>query len=449
MPAFAFSTSSLLSATQLSLLMPANAEAVFARHRNRDIQQLEYLRHVKALADRLPNQPYLVNLCECSYSFLVAFGAALVRGQTNLLPPSRAERVISEMLHDWQGSYVVDDAYVAPTLSVPDDHVAGFDVPWIKAGHIAVIGFTSGSTGIPQAYPKTWRGFAASAHNNRKAISAVLGNAAHFNIVATVPPQHMYGIEMSVLMPLLGGATLCTRRELFPADIAAALAELAEPRILVSTPIHLRALVNSGQPLPKLAVIISATAPLSQALATEIEITLQAQVLELFGSTETCVIASRRTAHEASWHLLEGIHLSAQPDCTQINAAWFTQATNLQDIVECLPDGRFLLQGRHADLIEIAGKRASLADLTRRLQALEGVLDAAIVQEANNGGVQRVAALVVAPTREIAELLQEFRAYVDPVFLPRKIVKVAALPYNALGKLPRQALLDLLQSSSQ
>ena len=140
--------------------------------------------------------------------------------------------------------------------------------------------------------------------------------------------------------------------------------------------------------------------------------------------------------------------LKPQPDGTLVDAPYFSQPVVLQDIVELLPDHAFHLCGRNADLVEIAGKRASLADLTRRLLALPGVTDAVALQlDAEDGaGVRRIAALVVAPERSEAALLEELRLAVDPVFLPRPFRRVAALPRNETGKLARAAVLEALQS---
>ena len=432
---------------RLPLLLQPDADAVFARHRGRDIRQREYLQDVRALARLLPERAWLINLCECSYHFLVAFGAGLLRAQTNLLPSSRAEQVVAEVLHDWEGSHLVDDARVAAAIHQSNRDDDAFEVPMIDGDHLAVIGFTSGSTGQPRPHPKTWGGFVRSTANNVAALRPHLGDAQRFSVLATVPPQHMYGIEMSVLLPLLAGACLYTRRDLFPADIAGSLDEVAAPRLLVSTPIHLRAIAVSGQRMPAIAAVISATAPLTAELAATIEQQLDSTVIEVFGSTETCVIASRRTAVDADWQLMSEVTLTPQPDGTLVNAPWFAQATLLQDLVECLPDRRFALRGRHADQIEIAGKRASLADLTRRLLGIEGVRDAAFVQE-EGVGVRRLAAVVVAPDRTAAEIVAALRRSLDPAFVPRRVVMLPALPRNAVGKLPRQALLDCLRADA-
>jgi acyl-coenzyme A synthetase/AMP-(fatty) acid ligase len=197
-----------------------------------------------------------------------------------------------------------------------------------------------------------------------------------------------------------------------------------------------------------LAGIVSATAPLDAALAADAERRCATPVIELFGSTETCVIAHRRPTHDSAWSLYAGVELTAQPDGTLASAAHFAQPTLLQDIVELLPERRFALRGRNSDLIEIAGKRASLADLTRRLLGVPGVRDAVVFQldaEANAPGVRRLAALAVAPGTDEARIIAALRAAIDPAFLPRPLRLVDALPRNATGKLPREALLAALR----
>ncbi len=91
-------------------------------------------------------------------------------------------------------------ATAAAVLRLPAE--ADTVVPQVRADQIVAIGYTSGSTGSPKPNPKTWRSFCAST-----ALNAVpLGEPAQgqpLSLVATVPPQHMYGMEMSVLLPLL------------------------------------------------------------------------------------------------------------------------------------------------------------------------------------------------------------------------------------------------------
>jgi acyl-coenzyme A synthetase/AMP-(fatty) acid ligase len=239
-------------------------------------------------------------------------------------------------------------------------------------------------------------------------------------------------------------------RPLFPADIAAALAELPRPRVLVSTPVHLRAIVESALEFPAVDVIVSATAPLDRSLAAAVTAKLGGELVEMFGSTETCVFASRYTAHEDSWSLYAGVRLEPQAERTLVHAPWFVEPVPLQDIVELQGAHRFTVRGRSSDMIEVAGKRASLSDLTRRLLAIEGVQEAAVFQpEADAvGAIRRVAALVVAPNLTAREILERLAVGVDSAFLPRPLLIVDRLPRNELGKLPRENLLRALRERS-
>ena len=139
--------------------------------------------------------------------------------------------------------------------------------------------------------------------------------------------------------------------------------------------------------------------------------------------------------------------IQPRPDGAQIDAAWLAAPVLLQDLIELLPQGRFRLAGRAADLLEIAGKRASLGELTRRLLAIPGVQDGVVFLPDTAGPVQRVAALVVAPELDEAAVFAALREVVDPVYLPRPLKRVSALPRNATGKLPLAALLEALRGS--
>jgi acyl-coenzyme A synthetase/AMP-(fatty) acid ligase len=420
------------------------------------VDAARFLADVQALASTLPDARHALNLCEDRYRFLVGFCAVMLRGQTSLLPPSRAPEVVADALARHPDSYCLVDPGTLPEpprahpVTLPDTAAVGSDwLPRIDDGHCVAIGFTSGSTGAPQPNRKSWGSFRASTARNAALLGALCEAAlpgACGSIVATVPPQHMYGMELSVLLPLCGRFAVHAGRPFFPAEVAAALAAVPAPRILVSTPVHLRALLQSGLALPPLAGIVSATAPLPQALAQALEAAWRAPVQELFGSTETCVIAHRRAASEAHWTLYDDVTLQPQPDGTLVQAPWFAAPVLLQDLVELLPGRQFRLCGRNADLLEIAGKRASLGELTQRVLALPGVEDAVVFQSerADAGGVRRIAALVVAPGRDPQSLLAELRPALDPVFLPRPLKCVERLPRNATGKLPREALLALL-----
>jgi acyl-coenzyme A synthetase/AMP-(fatty) acid ligase len=438
------------SAPSACLLADADLSRTIVWRDGAAVTAQAFLAEVLALAAQLPDADYAVNLCEDRHLFLVAFCAVAVARQTNLLPASRAQRAIDEVMQAYPRNYVLCDRLLDPapprTFRVPafceDPATSPAVMPRIDVDQIVAIGFTSGSTGAPKANPKTWGSLCASSALNAQILCR---DAAAPNVVATVPPQHMYGLELSILLPLRSRAAAHTGHPFFPADVAHALAQVPAPRVLVTTPFHLRALLEENISLPPLTAIVSATAPLTVELARLAEDRYATIVLEMFGSTETCVIAQRRTACDEAWQLYPDIELHPQPDGTLVSARHFSAPTLLQDIVELLPSRQFLLRGRNSDLLEIAGKRASLGDLTRRLLAIPGVADAVVFQlDADANGVRRLAALAVVQGIGETEILAALRAAVDPVFLPRPLRLVHSLPRNAAGKLPRLALLAAL-----
>ncbi len=444
----------------LILLGHAQLERVFAWRSGRAVSVREFLADVVHAASLLPAGGSSINLCDDRYLFLVGFCAAASLGHVCLLPSSRALQAISEVRSNHPGAYLLGEAATCNSheglIRLPDfgntadPRSLAHALPVFSESNIAAIGFTSGSTGQPKPNIKTWENFKRGSLFNADVLITALGLASGetAHVLATVPAQHMYGMELSVLLPLFGPFSVHSGRPLFPADIAAELASLPAPRVLVTTPVHLQALLRSSLDLPPVAAIVSATAPLAVELAEAAESRFGAAVIEMFGSTETCVIAHRRTAIEDSWLLYPQVELSQQPDGTLVNASHISGPVQLQDIVVPRPNRRFTLAGRNADLLEIAGKRASLADLTRRLSSLEGVHDAVVFQlePSATSRVCRIAALVVAPGRTDKELLAAMRTQVDPLFLPRPLRIVERLPRNETGKLPRQALLDVISS---
>ena len=444
------------------LLAHAEPTRTIAWRDGRPVSVSDFLADVARAADALPDASHAINLCQDRYAFLVAFCAVACRGQTTLMPSSRAPQAVDEAQRAHPHSYalceLVPKPCPQPLTLLPSLHGADAApnnrLPGIELGQTVAIGFTSGSTGQPKPNAKSWRDFRrcslANAHTLRHDLGLALGQVAH--VVATVPPQHMYGMEMSILLPLFGEFSIHAGQPFFAADVAAALAQVPEPRILITTPVHLRSLLRDDVELPALAGIISATAPLPAEFAAQAEARFGAPLIELFGSTETCVIARRRPTCGSDWHLYDGVDLRPQPDGSLVRLDPDTPPTMLQDVVELLPERHFRLCGRNSDLLEIAGKRASLADLTRRLLAIDGVVDGIVFQldASHASGVQRIAALVVAPSLDESDIRAALRRAVDPVFLPRPLQMVSSLPRNETGKLPRAALLasiNLCESS--
>ncbi|AAZ98699.1 conserved hypothetical protein, potential CoA ligase (AMP forming) [Thiobacillus denitrificans ATCC 25259] len=428
-------------------LVAHRPDAVVAWRGATPVTAAQFAGEVAALAAALPPGRHVLNLCRDRYRFAVAFAASIVSARVSLLPPTHTPEMVRQMHARASDCFcIVDhdaDVGAMPVFRYPELAAAPpAQVPEIDVTQVVAEVFTSGSTGTPLPHPKRWGPLV----ENVRAEAARLGVGPGHALVGTVPPQHMYGLESTVLMPLQSGAAFHAGHPFYPADVAAALAELPRPRALVTTPYHLRALLAADEVLPAADLLVSATAPLSATVAAEAEARFGAPLFEIYGCTETGQLASRRPALDAAWQTLGAVRLRRDGESAWAEGGHVERPTRLGDVVELADeDGRrFLLHGRHADLVNIAGKRTSLAYLNHQLHAIPGVRDGAFVlppddAEANPERVRRLSALVVAPDLTPAALMQALRARIDPLFLPRPLVFVDALPRNTTGKLAAAA----------
>jgi acyl-coenzyme A synthetase/AMP-(fatty) acid ligase len=407
-----------------------------------------FLSDVAALAVLLPARGHVVNLCGDRYRFAVGFAAALCRRQIALLPPHDSASMLDRLTQDYPDLYCLTDVAAedkgAEVYAYPSS-LAGppGGVPSFPANQPAAVLFTSGSTGRPQPHGRTWGDLV----NSALAAGRRLGIASmpSASLVGTVPHQHSFGLESLLMLALQFGLVLHTGRPFYPADIVAELAAAPRPRMLVTTPVHLRVLLTEPGALPPVDLVLSATAPLSTALAQDAEARFAVALHEIYGCSEAGQIAARRTALTDSWHCLNGIALRQDAAGTWASGLPIAVETLLSDVIELHDSERFLLRGRIADLVNVAGKRTSLAYLNHHLTAIEGVQDAAFVASDDDGkDIERVMAFAVAPNLRAEDILAALRKRIDPAFLPRPLHLVAALPRNALGKLPREAVLRLV-----
>jgi acyl-coenzyme A synthetase/AMP-(fatty) acid ligase len=457
------------TAGRVPLLGPRDLSAPFAWVGGRPVSGVRFLADVAAQAALLPARGPVVNLCTCRYRFTVVLAAALVSGRTSLFPPNAMPETLERLRVVHQDlAAASDDASIAPDAPIAglprlplapmpgEDDDAAFEgapgVPDIDGAHVAACLLTSGSTGVPQPHEKHWGTLFLNESAAATRLAAMTGRVdlAGLNIVATVPPQHMYGFESSVLLPLIGGATLDAGRPFYPADIAASLARLPRPRALVTTPFHLKTLLHSGTALPPVDLVVSATAPLSPQLAVLAERTLGGALVEIYGCTEAGQVAMRRTAQSEWWETMGALRIHAEPlaggadglaERFIVQGGHVSVPTPLADVLELADAHRFRLLGRANDLVHVAGKRTSLSHLNYHLNSLEGVEDGAFwLPRDVADGVVRPVAFVVAPDVPAARILAGLRTRLEPVFLPRRVVHVDALPREATGKLTERAL---------
>ena len=441
----------------LPLITHERADQVIAWRDGRPVSAGRFLADVTQVRACLPAGRHMLNTCSDRYRFMVGLAAAMSIGKTSLLPSTQTAETVRQMLQFAPDAFCLCDADSAipmPVCRFPaldtasNDDIADsaeFSVPHIDVELCVAYVFTSGSTGVPLPHAKRWGALVRNVQAEAR-LCGMLDGRSHA-VVGTVPPQHMYGFESTVLIVMQSANALVAGQTFYPGDICEALRCAPRPRTLVTTPVHLRSVLGAGLELPQVDLLMSATAPLSTALAQDAEAGFGAPLLEIYGSTETGQIAMRQSASTPAWQLFPGMAFEQVDGVTWVAGGHVETRTPMSDVIEALDDGRFLLHGRMADMVNIAGKRNSLAYLNLQLNAVPGVLDGvfAMPDDAGTGedGVARLAAFVVAPGLTPAALTASLRERMDPVFLPRPLVFVDALPRNATGKLPREALAQL------
>lgn len=438
--------------TALPLLAPRDLAAPLAWCKGTAVSAGQFIAEAQALAALLPaGRP--VNLCQDRYHFALGLAAALLRGQTSLMPPNALPETLRQVPAEGGAPYLLIDAGFdgsppatggLATFSVvrPAAATPAREVPLISTDLVAVCLLTSGSTRAPQPHAKRWGPLVANIGAEAERLAEHLGQASlmGLTLVGTVPAQHSYGFESTVLLAMLGGARFEAGRPFYPADIADALAAVPEPRALVTTPFHLKTLIAAGLALPRVALSLSATAPLSPQLAAEAERAFDGQLVEIYGCTEAGQVASRRTTAGLGWRTLGALRITREAADGEerfiVSGGHVVEPTPLADVLELNSATQFRLLGRANDLIHVAGKRSSLAHLNFHLNRIEGVEDGAFwLPDDAPDGIVRTVAFVVAPRLSAREVVTALRREIEPAFVPRRVVHVDTLPREATGKL--------------
>lgn len=443
----------------LPLIADRDLDAPLAWRAGVPVSTRQFLADVARFAPVLPAEGKAVNLCVDRYAFAVSLAAALVRGHASLLPPDARSDTLARLLESGgPGLFALTDDPQLATPGMPrvliEDRSSpeggeGLEVPSIDGSMHAVSLLTSGSTGVPQPHAKRWDTLVGDVAVAVERLSSLLGlpSLAGLTLVATVPVQHSYGLESSALLAMLGGAAFESGRPFFPADVAKTLESVPRPRALVTTPFHLKTLLLSGIELPAVDLILSATAPLSPQLAAQAEEALGGVLIEIYGSTESGQVATRRTTQSEVWENFGDIRVHAEPgegdgpERFVFSGDFLPEPTPMADVLELLDARRFRLFGRANDLIHVAGRRSSLAHLNYHLNSIAGVEDGAFwLPDEVADGVVRPVAFVVAPTLSAGEIIAALRQRLEPVFVPRRVVQVKAFPREGTGKLTVRAL---------
>ena len=383
----------------------------------------------------------VVLICGDRYHFAAGLLGAWRAGHRVALPPNGQECTVRELasrpgvaalLHDGPG----EGLDLRPLLGQGGEAPA---LAPIDGGRTVAVLYTSGTTGEPQACPKT----AGQLLGEAQALVAAFALKPGQRFLATVPPHHIYGLLHAVLVPLVAGGAFVRETPLHAETIAAALRRW-DARILVSVPAHLAGLEVLSE-LPPLARTFSSAAPLSEATARSLRSRFGLAVTEVYGSSETGGIAWR-SEPGAPWRPLPGVELGVDVEGRLLLDSPFLpplrpRPATCADRVAIDGPGSFRLLGRVDRVVKVGGTRLSLEALEQRLLQLDGVRDAAALARPVPGARNvEVCVAAVAPGKSVEAIREGLRAWFEPAALPRRVRVVERLPREENGKLPRRAL---------
>lgn len=444
-------------------LTPVPADTPVFRRRHAIITYAEYRSHTAALCAVLKQTGArtAVLMTTDNYQFAVAMFAAL-HAEMNIVLPGNLSSGTAERLQAEGALLVTDQTGFAGAISILGHPESDAELLPFDATASDVWFYTSGSSGTPKRIHRTF----ATLEMELQLLADVLPEDEPAEVFTTSFFHHAYGIIFGFLLPLSRGLLSDTTPFHSPADFLARVDALATPgklAWLVTTPAFIRVWADNPDVCPlhhRPLRIQSAGAPLPIPAAQTLHSLTNAEFFEIFGSSETGVAAHRNPLATQEWTPFRGVQLSpAQEGSMRIDSPCIPPGEHASpgDNARLLPNGNFLLLPRADNVVKIADKRISLAEVAQHLEACSLVKRAFALKL--EGKTRPILAAVVTPTTEGYELLrsQGINAYrkalvihlghhLPTVLIPKKWRFVGDIPANAQGKTEMSTLHSFFHS---
>ena len=349
---------------------------------------------------------------------------------------------------------------------------------------LAVLPFSSGTTGFPKGVMLTHRNIIANIVQV-EGISNYSLVSLEDRVIGVLPFFHIYGMVVVMNMSLVRGATIIT----MPRFDLAQFLELIQkhritrtnlvPPILVALAKH--PMVDQYD-LSSLVELFSGAAPLSQALATEVNQRLRGcSIVQGYGLTETSPVTHVYNRSLAKGEKLgsvgpavpntenmvvdvdSGLPLGVNqrgeiwtrgpqvmkgylnnPKSTALTvdeSGWL----HTGDIGYVDEDGNFFIVDRLKELIKYKGYQVAPAELEALLLTHPDVADAAVIPFADEeAGEIPKAFVVLKPGKELGEdqLINWVSEHVSPQKKIRKVEFIETIPKSLSGKILRRVLVE-------
>ncbi len=249
-----------------------------------------------------------------------------------------------------------------------------------------------------------------------------------------VPISHSYGFS-NLLTPLIArGVPMVLSRDRMPRAVLADLGG-SNATVFPGTPVFYQAFceMEDVPALPKLRLCISAGAPLEHHAENDVE----GFVGQPMKGVDIEMCDPRASASQICIRSpAVGDGYFPESDEAKLGDGFFVP----DDLLNKTANG-FRIVGRTSDLINVAGKKVSPAEVEAHLMRFSGVRQAVVFGRASILRNEEVAACVVAsPGVSEAELLEFCRRELSTWQVPKRVFIVDAIPVNERGKSSRREL---------
>nr|WP_077222618.1 long-chain-fatty-acid--CoA ligase [Rathayibacter sp. VKM Ac-2630] len=359
--------------------------------------------------------------------------------------------------------------------------------PRPTADDLAVIQYTSGTTGTPKGAELTHRNLTANAAQSRAWVPTV--RRGDCVVYAVLPMFHAYGLTLCLTFAMSMGARLVLFPKFDP-DLVLKVVRKHPATFLPAVPPIAERLAararEKGVSLQGIEIAISGAMPLDPALVARFEKETAGTLVEGYGLSETSPVLMANPVGPARRagtvglplpgtdvrivdpedpsvdvapgeqgelvvrgpQVFRGYHRKPQETADSFTAdGWFRTG----DIATMDEDGFISLVDRIKELIITGGFNVAPSEVEEVLRRLPSVRDAAVVglPDARTGELV-AAAVVLEPGADFDE--SEARALVrealTPYKVPRRIVVIDELPTNMIGKVLRREVKAMLLDES-
>jgi acyl-CoA synthetase (AMP-forming)/AMP-acid ligase II len=361
------------------------------------------------------------------------------------------------------------------TVGVADQHITGGRAAEVTAGpgDVALLAYTSGTTGRPKGVPLTHAQLAVSI---RSAMAAWHWRADDI-LAHALPLYHQHGLS-GLHAALIAGGTVHIRSRFSPADLVRTIRE-GGATALFGVPTIYQALVSADgadvAPLRRLRLAVCGSAPLSPALAERLATSLGRVPLIRYGTTETGLNVSNpidrrrgdtvgvplpgvlaRVAGDLDGEAEPGADGEIQLRGPQVLSGYWhdpaaTRAAFTQtgwfrtgDIGAVDPaTGHLSIKGRTKEMIITGGLNVYPREVEIVLEEHPSVAEAAVAGLPHERWGEQVTAWVVVRDGhgfDEAALIAYARERLAGYKCPKQVFQRALLPRNHVGKIVRTAL---------